>query len=200
MMKIDWSTMKDFIDNNAPETRAVTEGSSKIIHVSDGFFEAICRVKSPSADYTDFVDNYESTINHQVKALPSFSDKTIGGKILHRRKYGYTQNIAATSTGIIEINVPYDVCKINEVELIGCEIGDYVDFKVHDDPSGTISGTPNLMLNQYGFAVRMPDGMYKDVSNYDADVIKDMKIKVHYYNSNASAKDVYVNIVFHEVS
>jgi hypothetical protein len=132
--------------------------------------------------------------------LPAFLNKVLpDGKKLFRRKHGYTANIAGSSNGAIDMVVPYNTAKIAEVEIIGCQKGDKVDFKVYDDPSGTISTVPNLMLNQFGFGVWLTDNMYSDVSQYDADVILNMKIEVTYYNNDASAKDVYVNIVYHEV-
>lgn len=129
-----------------------------------------------------------------------FSSKIISdGSKLYRRKHGANASIPANSSGTISLVVPYNLCKINKAELVNTAVGDTVDFKVYDTPTGTLSTVPNLMLNQFGFGVEMPDNFYEDYSEYDADLIKDMKVEVTYYNNSGSARTVGVNFTLHEV-
>lgn len=135
-----------------------------------------------------------------IRMTSPFKSKTVQGGKLFRRKHGFkSESIAPNETSVIEINVPYDFAKINEVEFCNCDLGDEANFKVCDTPQGSISGTPGTLLNQFGFGVKLPQGFYKDQSDYDADLIKDMKIVIEYKNNSSEAKIARGNIVFHEV-
>jgi hypothetical protein len=131
--------------------------------------------------------------------LPFASKELPDGKKLYRRKHGYATTVAESGDTDYTILVPYNAAKINEVEVIGCPVGTAVDFKILDTPSGTISGIANYVLNQFGFDVRVPESFYRDTSPYDADVIKDMGIKVTIKNISGTAFTAYLNVVFHEV-
>jgi len=130
----------------------------------------------------------------------SFTSKFVRGGKLYFRKHGFASNeIAPGQTGNIDLIVPYNLTKINEVEFTNCAIGDCVNFKVYDDPTGSMSGEPGLFLNQYGFDVRMPNGFYRELSSYEADLVKDMKITIEYKNNSSESKIIYGNIIYHEV-
>jgi hypothetical protein len=135
-----------------------------------------------------------------VDYQPAFAAKTTAdGKKLYRRKHGVCKTVLAGTTDTLSIVVPYDLAKINTIEIINCKMGDTADLKVYDTPTGTISTFPDLMLNQFGFDVCLPDGFYKDESNYDADVIKDMKIELTYVNNGPSDLMIGVNITLHQI-
>lgn len=131
--------------------------------------------------------------------LPFASKDLPDGRKLYRRKHGYSTNCAASADTDLVVSVPYDAAKINEIEIIGCPVGTKIDLKVLDTPTGTVSTYANYMLNQFGFDVRMPADFYRDHSQYDADVIKDMQIKITIKNTTADAFDAFINIVFHEI-
>jgi len=131
--------------------------------------------------------------------LPFCSKELADGKKLYRRKHGYSLSCPANTNSDLIVSVPYDAAKINEIEIINLPIGTKIDFSILDTPSGTISGQPNYLLNQFGFDVRAADSFYKDHSPYDADVIRDLQLKVTVKNETSDAFDCYVNIVFHEV-
>jgi hypothetical protein len=128
-----------------------------------------------------------------------FKSKAVDGGMLFRRKHGFNLLIDANSTGIITLIVPYAACKINQVEFVNAKVGDTVDLKVHDTATGTLSTIPDYMLNQFGFAAELPDGLYLDKSDYDADLIAGMQIKIHYSNSSTDAHTIRGNITYHEV-
>lgn len=125
----------------------------------------------------------------------AFADKIIDGYKLYRRKHGLELDLSSGSE--VLFNIPYPMCKINEVEIVNGANGDKIDFIVTDTPAGTISTVPNLGLNQFGYSVRLPDGLYRDVSQYDADLIQDMKIKIKYTSTRTDK--IYFNIVLHEM-
>jgi len=135
-----------------------------------------------------------------VAHTPTFAAKTTeDGQKLFRRKHGFPITVPANDSVEVKFNVPYTSTKITEAEIVGGVIGDKVDFKVYDTPEGTISTYPNIMLNQFGFGVYISSELYRDKSQYDADLIEDMKVGVTYYNSSEAEITVYVNLTLHEV-
>lgn len=54
-----------------------------------------------------------------------------------------------------------------------------------------------MVLNQFGFAVVMPEGFYSQKSNYDADVMKDLVIRLEY--TAKEARDLGINYLIHEL-
>jgi hypothetical protein len=138
--------------------------------------------------------------NKIVYQTPAFKDKATESGNLYRRKHGFSSNtIADGANETITLVVPYDNCKINEVEIVNAVEGVTIDFYVHDTPTGTISTIPSYMLNQFGFAVELPTGFYRDVSDYDASLIKDMEVRVKITNNTGSNYKLRGNIVWHEV-
>ena len=126
------------------------------------------------------------------------SKYTADGK-LSERKHGYKYNISANTMVEIEIPVPYSMCKLDSVEIIGCDKGDCASFKVLDNDLGTISGTPKAVINQYGFAVNLAQDFYKDHSEYAANLFIGLYLKIEYQESNGIDKEIYINMNFHEV-
>jgi hypothetical protein len=111
-------------------------------------------------------------VSHQAP----FKSKAVGSGKLFRRKHGFNKLVAANSTEEIDLIVPYNICKINQVEFTNAVDGDTVSFKVHDTSTGLFSTVPRYMLNQFGFDVELPNGFYTDKSDYDADLVLDMII------------------------
>ena len=126
------------------------------------------------------------------------SKYTADGK-LSKRKHGYKYTIPANTMVEIEIPVPYSKCKLDSVEIIGCDKGDCASFKVLDNDLGTISGTPKSVINQYGFAVNLAQDFYRDHSKYAADLFIGLYLKIEYQESNGIDKEIYINMNFHEV-
>jgi len=162
--------------------------------------EAVIYSDTDSSELSGAVGiNYLIDYQDGITENNPFGSKTIHGKKLYRRKHGAFNTILAGQSGAIDIVIPYDNCKINMAEILNCSNGDTVDFKVYDTPTGTISTVSNYMLNQFGFNVELPDGMYIDKSEYDADLIKDMKIEVIYKNNGLVDKRIGVNFTLHQV-
>ena len=138
--------------------------------------------------------------------MRAFAEKVVPKGKLFRRKHGWKiENINPGETGVIDINCPYENAKINELEIVNPRNGDTVSLKVKDTPTGTVTldavgvAIPNHVLNQFGFDCELPDGFFRDHSDYDADIIKDMKITVEYKNNGSEVFTARGNIVFHEV-
>ena len=148
-----------------------------------------------------------------VTANPSFTKKEADGKKLFRRVHGIKKAIAAASGGsdgetVFDIVIPYNNCKINEIQIFWAPEGCCVDLKVYDTPQGHVqigmgvpaqAVTPDLMLNQFGFNACVAKDVFKEKSSYDADLIKDMKVEVTLKNPTAETKDIGVNFILHEL-
>lgn len=160
-------------------------------------------------------EKYETTLqglaNKQIgdeHTTPNpFASKTLNGKSIYRRKLGIVKDCPTGETEF-EFVVPYNNVKINEVEFVNCEAGDCIDLFVHDTEQGHVqlskgvppeSITPFLILNQFGFDTAVPNGFYRDVSEYDADLIKGMKVRVVYKHAGQDTLKNGMNIVFHEL-
>jgi hypothetical protein len=124
------------------------------------------------------------------------SKNLVDGKKLFVRNHGYSHELAIGANDI-EITIPYAHCKINELEVIGSEIGDKVNFKVLDSVNGDYTTIPKYQLNQFAFNLNLSKDHYRRHCSYDADLYLGMIILIEY--DSKSAKDVGVNIVLHEV-
>lgn len=177
-------------------------------YLKNQFLAAITNGEAQVGDgityFTTFENQFQCLVgyNQEVSILsdPPFQSKTLSdGSKLYRRKHGVSAVIPANSSNTLDFVVPYDKCKINKVEVVNGKVGDKVDLKVYDTPTGTLSTVPNYMLNQFGFDVFVAEGFYEDESRYDADLIKDMKIEITYYNNTNEDLTVYANFVLHQV-
>lgn len=144
-----------------------------------------------------------------ISSLAPFSTKVINVngviKKLYKRVHGVNASIGAGQTVNIDVVVPYVWAKFTGAEIFGTELGDTLDFTVHDTPNNDISGLDvgtygaNVQLNQFGFGVQMPPDRYKNTSDYDADINQNMIIRCSYTNNGQSTKTVSMNVWLHEV-
>jgi len=186
---------------NIPSTKRISASQD------DSIFQRVSSGDLQIGNGTSFFSNAAEQLTYLVKVVENvhsasyaFAEKvTYEGKQLFRRKLGVSNTINAGQSGTLSLVVPYAAVKINKIEIINGAIGDAVDLKVYDTPTGTISGVPNYMLNQFGTSVYVSEGFYVDESKYDADLIQNMKIELNYYNNGASNRTIYMNVVLHEL-
>lgn len=131
-----------------------------------------------------------------IESMPVFADKFFRGMRIYRRLHGIQATLVQGSNTIIW-SVPYNWAKITSVQIIGGETLDFASLIVLDSPTGTISGIPNFTLNQFGFSANISAGFFESKSKYDADLYKDLQIKIEY--NSVSAKTVGFNFVLDEV-
>ena len=149
---------------------------------------------------TDFFQNStRSEIPKDIENLPFTSKILPNGQKLFKRVHGVSSSVSGNSTENIEFIVPYTQCKVTAVELIGAEIGDSCNFYIYDNALGTISGFPNVRLNQFGFNLYLAKDYYREESSYDADLIQGLKLQVEFTNSSSNQKFIGVNFILHEV-
>lgn len=127
-----------------------------------------------------------------------FANKEIDGKKIYKRIHGVEKELTQSEESI-DLTIPYAQCKITGLEIINSEIGDKVDFLILDTSEGLISGMSNYPLNQFGFDVFLSKDYYEHVSNYDADLVEGMVVRVVYKKTNPINKKVYLNVILHEV-
>lgn len=130
------------------------------------------------------------------QAQQPFAAKTINGKKLFKRVHGIQQE-CIIGENIFAFVIPYPLVKMACIELIGATNCDQVDLEVYDTPAGTISGYPNVKLNQFGFKANISKDYYEQKSEFDADLIQGMKIEVHYFARNAGM--IGINFILNEL-
>ena len=149
----------------------------------------------------------DKNLNGEIvfKEFPFKSKYTKDGK-LYRKKHG-KRHVLSNGASTCEIENPYDIAKINQVEFKNFPEDVLADFFILDSVDGLYqqllgvpaeSITPNAPLTQHGFTAAIGGGNDKDVSEYDATLLKGMKIKIVFDNGSPE-KTVGVNAVFHEV-
>ena len=172
------------------------QGTSNISEISEAL--SYLRNETPS----------EVNVINTPAAYPFARKHLEDGRSLFRRKHGVKGIVPAQSMGIIYIDVPYVLCKIDKIEITNGHPDDEADLTVLDTPQGHIqqsmgipagSITPSLMLNQFGFGVNLGDCFYEDKSDYDADLIANMRVQATYYNHGIEDKNIGINFVLHEI-
>lgn len=132
-------------------------------------------------------------------SLPAFSSNYTADGRLFKRKHGYSVDLKANELKLIEIPIIYNKCKLDKVEIIGCDLGDSVNFKILDDDLGSYTTIPKQQLNQYGFDVKLPEKYYEDSSKYETNLTQGLYILIEYQENANIDKKVHFNIDFHEV-
>lgn len=157
---------------------------------------------SDIADVNTAIDFLKNMTPSEVEAtLYPFAAKALpNGKKLYKRKHGvFSNSISPGQTGVTVFVVPYLECKITETEVIAGQLGDKLNFRVLDTVAGTLTGTPSSSVNQFGFDVYITDGLYRESSNYDADLFQGLQLEIEYTNMGASSVTPKYNITLHEI-
>ena len=129
---------------------------------------------------------------------------------LYKKISGKKYTINGNGSFDLDFTIPYEYCKVEAIEFIGCELGDKVQFYVLDSPEGIFQQhrfglpagheaiTPNMVLDQFGIDVFLPDGSYTQLSQYDAEVYAGMVFRINYDDTH-NGKTLYINYVLNEV-
>jgi hypothetical protein len=151
--------------------------------------------------------------DRDVKGNPYFLESPFKTKAtkegtLFRRVHGQTIVLNANGSTTLNFIVPYNKVKINKADFVWLPEGCQADLKVYDSPTSSMQvlvgvpeeyRVPNKLLDQFGFAACISEGYHDEYSEYDADLLKDMKIEVIITNPTAISKTVGVNLIYHEV-
>jgi hypothetical protein len=208
-MLAEWTDVKSVLTNRSLSAQYTVIGSNYWIKAIDGAFELECVIPtdtSLSSDSLDFVTNFQSNSNKSIvtntsiQNQPPYGSKTvvINGvtKKLYARNTG-VQFSVVTGSNTLSYTATYAWAKLIGVEAVNCEALDTVDFKVYDTSTGTYSGTPNMLLQQFSYSLNLPKDFYQRMSEFDADVYSGMVIQLTYVSQ--SNKNIGVNFLFDEV-
>lgn len=205
-MLLQWSDFKSIVNSKALSIQWIELSTMYRLAIYDGMLGYECRLEknpSDSTDLNDFENNYKAKGNKPLVTKNSpFGEKVLpNGKKVFTRIHGMSGTVAGAPDNL-DFVIPYASCKLTGIQIINCELGDKVNMKVLDTPSGTISGTPNLVLNQFAFDVNMTKDFYEYKSSYDADLIQDMKVRIEFdaITSDLLPKTIYVNFLLHQVT
>ena len=145
-----------------------------------------------------------------IQLFPFASKYTKTGK-LYREKFGQSFNLndANTNGGIttVDINNPFDISLVNKAEFKWFPEGVTCQMIILDSPTGIYQaslGVPegsrvaNAPLTTHGHDVGIAANNDEDVSEYDAKLLKDMKLRFIFTNTTNVSKTCCVNVVFHK--
>ena len=195
-MNLEWSVFKSVCTARSLSMQYIDMTGSYALMAFDDCFEVCCNLVE-SADITDFETNYKATGNKPPVTLTApFAAKTFGTKRLFARNTGKAFTIT-TGSNDLSYTMTYAWAKITGLECIGAEIGDYAELRVYDNSSGTYSGVPNALLNQFGYTLYMAKDYYARSSQFDSDIYAGMVLKITY--NSISNKNIYLNYLINEV-
>jgi hypothetical protein len=91
------------------------------------------------------------------------------------------------------------VSDMSGVEILNGVVGDQIQMQVRDDASGTYSGTPNAVLDQFGTNWNIRPNFVK-LMPYTARVYPNMKVVFIYENNDVNNdREIYINLDLHKV-
>lgn len=135
-------------------------------------------------------------IEVKVDEQPVFASKKIGAKKLYTRATGKIFTLVE-GANTLDFTVPFNEVKFNGLEIDKCKFGEKVSLKVLDTATGLLTTVPNYVLNQFGFDINLPDGFYRRMSDYDADLFIGLQIRVEYFA--VEARNIGINYMLHEL-
>jgi len=154
------------------------------------------------SDGLSYFDNISESINHikgiipfevAVRNINPFGAKIVteaNGDIfkLFKRVHGMQASLSQ-GENIINFEIPYVKAKITGIECINGEPLDIVNLYIIHPTYG--------VLNQFGFNVNISKDYYEHKSEYDADLVQYLIVRVAY--NSASAKTIGINIILNEL-
>lgn len=155
-------------------------------------------LETPSAEQLDFEANFKANGNKpNIQQQHPFSAKALpNGKKLYKREHGIQEDLGIGQNTIL-FTVPYPWVKIIGLEILGGTHLDKCDLFILDSTSGTYTGVPNFVLNQFGYSVNIAAGFYEEENAYDADLYQGMQIKIIY--TSIDTKSIGINFNLSEV-
>jgi hypothetical protein len=151
--------------------------------------------------------------DRDVKGNPYFVESPFKTKAtkegtLFRRVYGKSIVLNANGNTTLDFIVPYNKVKLNKADFLWFPEGCQTELKIYDNPTSSLQTllgvpeayrVPNKLLDQFGFTACIAEGKHDDYSEYDADLLKDMKVEIIIINPTAISKTIGVNLTYHEV-
>lgn len=192
-MIVNWQDLKILIDNGSVNYRHIELSNKYVIVGFDDRFTLECSFFKDTEEAVDYEQGYKNVGARKThtKQINPFADKTVPGYKLFRRVHGQTLDLAAEGSSVIEFTVPYDLCKINEIQTRWLPEGVTADFMVCHPIYG--------QLSQHAFNTPLTEGSGIDKSEYDATLQKDLILKMVFHNPTIVTKKIGVCWVLHEM-
>ena len=196
-MRIDWLNFKTIRDSRKLDIIMVEQDGGYILSIQESALVYDCIIdKDGGSDQLDFEANYKSSCNPEKVSNPPFKSKEHHN--FDGRGQSYTASASATTN--MDFTVPnhatgYD---FDGLTLIGTELGDTVTMKVLDDASGTYSGVPNYVLNQFATNWNTAKDKCSEMMPYPARLYSGMIIRIEYTNASVE-KTIGMNARLHKV-
>lgn len=189
-MQLEWEDFKKHANDLGITIQFIQMSSGYRLLINNGELSLSCILLSDfnQSEIIDFETNYKSKGNQRPSSsIDPFSAKKINGKSLFKRVHGVSASVAIGAS-TLEFVIPYALCKITGVEVVGAVTGDTCDFEVW---------MGNTKLNQFGFDVFLAKDFYSHHSEYDSDLPMGLKIKMIY--KSVSEKVIGFNLILNEV-
>jgi hypothetical protein len=169
--------------------KVITDLASGSLLIGDGI-----TYKSAGASAVAYL--LETTREVIVNEQPVFAAKKIGTKKLYTRATGKTFNLTV-GENVLDFTIPFNEVKFNGLEIDNAKVGESVSLKILDTATGTVTTVPNYVLNQFGYNLNLPNGFYRRISDYDADLFIGLQIRVIY--NAIEARTIGLNYMLHEL-
>lgn len=210
-IKTTWSQLKAFTQARNLSVQWFINNGIYFLASIDGAVELNTQIvmqTPPGPDQTDFETNFKAKgnmsplQNSTVQSQPPYGAKTIVvNGVTHKLFARFTGIKATVNNGenTITYVATYPWAKMIGIEVINCTALDTADLLVYDTPQGTYSGTPNALLNQFSFAMNLPQGFYERMAQFDADVYAGMVIEINYVSVATEPNTVGINFLLNQV-
>jgi len=180
-----------FIENVSPTDNI--EGSDlRIINVTKDNEDYLRGYKKFTEEEVEVIINsglIPFNKNQDNIVLEAFPSKLLAdGRRLYEQTIGIKKDcIIGNNTIVFEI--PY-LCKFNEIEFLNTILGErldfYIELKESDEP-----------LFRHGVGSYLPNGKYTKTGRYDAELSKDMQLRMEYISKESATK--FFNITLHMI-
>lgn len=209
MITVNWTAFKAIITGGSLLYKYYSAGGIYYLTARDGSVYYVCQIAqsgTPSDEQVDFETNYMAGASKDISSIvnvtsqPPFGAKTIVVNGVTKKLYArFTGNQYSVTTGsnVLSYVATYPWSKIIGIEVVNCEALDTADLKVFDTATGTYSGVPNALLNQFSYSLNLSKDFYQRMAQFDADLFVGMIIQVTYVSS--SNKTVGINLLMNEV-
>jgi len=197
-MMITWPMLKGFMSAKSLNPQVFEDNQSLILIVVDGTLKVGCQInKLIDQEYlADFEENFRSKSNKQVALTRSpFATNVVDGAVLNLKVHGVSVNCEVGANDFI-FQVPYPLCKIYGLQVIGASDGDTADMVVMDTPNGDYTTVPNMVVARHGYSVGVAKDFFEQLSPFKRDLLLGIQLKL--VLTATVAKKITVNFLITE--
>lgn len=195
MIDVAWNELKTIAVAKDLPLQYVDVGPRYIVYIADGPISLITTISKihNADDVAEFEASFKGKSNRPIAQVNyPFTSKVMNGYKLYRRVHGQVASLVANGDTLVEFEVPYALCKIDEVQLVWFPEGVTCDFTVACPP------IPDP-LSQHAFTVPVAENFHTEKSSYDATLVTGIVLQMTLHNTTEIVKTVGVTWVLHEM-